>query len=232
MRLFAGQLGNRLYQIGLSRKGQSNCRLYQIGLSRKGQVEPITLIIITGIVVALVGAAYAWGVPLIQKRTAVSDFSSAERFMVDLDQAITDVANRGGGERSVDIPKGFVTVDTALNAVLLEMSMEQPLLLDSTVPLRTTFLGDVGKFGEAEPRVIDVTVAREGTRYRMVLKAQYRELDTATTPLRGFKIMLNPLGRGVGTDRVVVSYGGNEAMPGAAANAGELILTRINVELQ
>ncbi|MBI4175848.1 MAG: hypothetical protein HY518_01475 [Candidatus Aenigmarchaeota archaeon] len=206
-----------------------------------GQIEPITLVIITGMVIALVGAAYVWGVPLIQKRTATTDFASAERFIIDLDKAIIDVANRGGGERSVVIPKGIVRMVPDIsdpldpqyadrNSAILEVSVDQPLVLDATVPIRTLFLGDVGKFGEAEPRVMELEVVREGTRYRMSLKAQYRELDTATAPLRGFRIRLNQVGNSIATDRVVVSYGGN--VRGVAANGGELTITNINLELE
>ncbi|MFC2143859.1 hypothetical protein ACFLQO_00650 [Candidatus Aenigmatarchaeota archaeon] len=49
-----------------------------------GQTQTLSLVLITGIVIAMIGMAYAWGMPLIQKRTTITEYSTAENFILEL----------------------------------------------------------------------------------------------------------------------------------------------------
>jgi hypothetical protein len=79
----------------------------------KGQ-ETISVILITGILLGLVGSVYLWGVPLIEKNTDISVLENAEEFMNNLDAKIKNVATHGGREQ-IEIPLGRVYFDADID---------------------------------------------------------------------------------------------------------------------
>jgi len=199
----------------------------------KAQTQTLSVVLIAGIIIAMIGLAYAWGMPLIQKRTTITEFSAAENFILNLDNKITDIANSGAGEASLDIPSGFVKAidyhasDPDNNSIILEFTTEQPMIVNaSRVLLKTSSFGEIGVYGESEPRIIVLTGEKFGTGYRMQIKLHYRELDTET---RGYKIALNPITQ-TGGKRVKVSFDKNIVQPGNASNGGDLILTYVKIE--
>jgi hypothetical protein len=199
----------------------------------KVQIQPISLMLITGIVISLVGAAYLWGKPLVEKRTTITDFKTAENFILNLNDKILDIANNMAGTESLDIPKGLIRVipytdsSSDNNSIILEFVTSQPMLMNATIPLKTSSLEEVGTYGESEPRIITLTVEPHATQYKMIFKLHYRELDTET---KGYKIALNNITT-VGNKKITVSFDKNEIEPGNASNMGDLILTFINVEV-
>lgn len=62
----------------------------------KGQSEALTPILLTGIMIAVVSAAYLWGMPLIQKNKDTVYLKRSETFMNELSNKIKFVANNGG----------------------------------------------------------------------------------------------------------------------------------------
>jgi flagellin-like protein len=204
-------------------------------MPRKAQTEVISIVLLTGIIISLVGAAYMWGIPLINKRTAVTDFLAAEDFVVKLDQKIVEIANAGSGEAALDIPNGLIRVidyDSILpdkNSIILEKIVKQPLILSNSVVLKTNVLGENGTYGEAEPRIINLSSESYGSDYRLIFTLHYRELDTSKEPLKGYLITLKT-GEIAGTSRVVVSYDGTD-VSGTAKNGGPLVRTRIKVSV-
>lgn len=208
---------------------------------RKGQAEIMSIVLITAVVMSLVAAAYFWGVPLINKRTSVSSFTVAERFMKDLDARIVELANAGSGQFTMDIPQGGVTAvaEDAANAnnnsILLRYESGQPLALNTTV----VYLGsgtfkdvssEVGVFGEGRPGVLTLTSAGGASSYVNTVRLRYRELDTETLPLKGYKIAL-AIGKASGTGKVRVSFDKSETLTGAAANGGDLVRTTLIVDV-
>jgi hypothetical protein len=205
----------------------------------KAQTEVITLVLISGIVIGLVGVAYMWGLPLISKRTAVTDFLAAEDFVVKLNDKIVDVANSGSGEATLTIPKGLIKVrpynqtnfrDPDANSLILEVVINQPLILGNSVVLKTNVLGENATYGEAEPRIINLSSQSYGSDYKLIFSLHFRELDTRNEPLKGYLIAVQQ-GTVTGTSRVVISYAGTEVKLGSGANGQDLILTKIKVDL-
>jgi len=200
----------------------------------KAQTQTLSIVLIAGIVIAMVGIAYAWGMPLIQKRMTVTEFSTAQNFILNLDNKITDIANSGAGTVSLDIPNGLVKAvgygvsDPDNNSIIMEFTTDQPMIVNaSVVLLRTTSFGEVGVYGESEPRIISLTGEAFGAGYRMQIKLHYRELDTET---KGYKIALNPMSQ-TGLKEVRVSFDKNLVQPGNASNGGDLVLTYVRIEL-
>jgi hypothetical protein len=211
--------------------------------ARKAQVQPITMIIIAGIAVGLVGLAYGFGMPLIEKGSTINDYDLAFDFIKRLDNKITSVANSMAGEESIDIPKGLVTLvpydaeDPDNNTIILEFVVPQPLVVDGDLYLDTRILGEVAAYGFAEPRTIQLSGEWLETRRNVLrFKLHYRELDTDVEPEKGYKIMLNDL-TSTGTRRVVISFDSTrpqnpERTADGARNGGELIATHINILLE
>ena len=200
----------------------------------KAQTQALSLVLIAGIVIAMIGLAYAWGMPLIQKRTTITEFSTAQNFILTLDSKITEIVNSGVGEFRLDIPSGFVRVidygasDPDNNSIIMEFITNQPMIMNaSQVLLKTTSFGEVGTYGESEPRIITLTGEGFGTGYKMEIKLHYRELDTKT---KGYKIALKPTTL-TGGKSVRLSFDRNLVQPGNASNGGDLILTYIKIDL-
>jgi len=209
----------------------------------KAQVSAITVIVLAGIGVSLGMTAYMWGLPLIEKRATITDYFVALDFIKRLDSKIVSIANSQAGEESLDIPKGLVTIvpydadNPDNNSILLEFLEPQPMILDASVYVDTNVLGEIATYGEAEPRVIIFTGERlETRRNKFTLRLHYRELDTETTPVKGYQIMLNDLTL-TGTNRITVSFDETrsenpETVPNGAANNGDLFLTYVSILLE
>lgn len=200
----------------------------------KAQTQALSVVLIAGIVIAMIGLAYAWGMPLIQKRTTITEFSTAQNFILNLDGKITEIANSGAGEFRLDVPNGFVRAidyhasDPDNNSIILEFTTAQPMIMNaSKVLLKTSSFGEVATYGESEPRVITMSGESFGTGYKIQIKLHYRELDTET---KGYKIALNPITT-TGDKSVKLNFGKNVIQPENASHGGDLILTYIDVEL-
>jgi len=204
-------------------------------MTLKAQVSVVTIIIIAGIGISLAAIAYMWGMPLIEKRSTITDYLAALDFVKRLDNKIISVANSMAGQESLDIPRGLVMViphdadDPDNNSITLEFLGPQPMILDGSVYLDTDFLGETAVYGEAEPRTILFSGEKLGAgRNSFTFKLHYRELDTQAYPKKGYKIMLNDV-TSTGKNRVTVSFDRTETLPGDAANNGNLILTYVDI---
>ncbi len=151
-------------------------------MALKAQADILTMVMIVGIITALVGTAYLWGAPLIDKRSSFTDYKVAEGFILDLDKKITEIASSGGGDVSLKIPLGGVRAvpygssDADKNSIILEFVSKQPLVMGSGSYIKTTVLGDRAPYG-SEPRVISVSgEQRSGKGYIIKIKLHYREL--------------------------------------------------------
>jgi hypothetical protein len=204
---------------------------------KKAQTQAMSLVIITGIIISLVSAAYIWGKPLIEKRTTMSEFNTIQDFILELNDKIIDIANSGSGKYTIDIPFGSIralprnpTKPEMGNSLIFEHIITQPIVLNATIPIKTSSLRENATYGQAKPRMITMSVYPGDTAYDMQLNLHYRELDTNTVPRKGFLIELVPISD-FGKKTVTVSFGSTETLTGRAANRGDLIITKIKVEL-
>lgn len=203
---------------------------------RKAQTEAITLVLVAGIIIALVGMAYMWGKPMIEKRSVVTQFTSAVRFMEDLDAKIVGMAGscsfEGACEEALDLPvPGLITVDEASNTIAYVFSVNQPLLTTGEVLFNTVDNSSFARYGET-PGVISLrgNGTQQSGLYELVFSLRYRELDS-DEPWKGYKIQLVKSGKAGGSSRIMISYGGPETQPGAAHNSGDLVVSKIRVQL-
>jgi len=217
----------------------------------KAQVQPISAVIMTGIVVSLVGVAYFWGVPLIQKRASMSEFQSMERFIEDLKDKVSEIARSGAGEVTLEIKHGFIRLNPynhptegdakGGNNLTIEFVVDQPLIFPGTVLYlgATSFedIKDTGTYGESSPAVVKLNSSKLGQQYRITTEIKYRELLKEAAPRRGYIIALCPLRDDgcsqtiTGNQRITLSFDKNVQKTGEASNGGDLVVTYINVEL-
>jgi hypothetical protein len=202
---------------------------------RKAQTEAITLVLISGIVISLVGFALTWGQPMIQKRSAITQFTSAVRFMEDLDKKIVNMAgacsSEGACEETMDLPvPGLIILNESSNTILYEFDVNQPLITRSEVLFNTVDNGTVARYGET-PGVISFRGQNAGTNtYTLIFSLRYRELDSSE-PWKGYKIqLLNQSGRLSGNSKIIISYGNPETRAGQAHNGGDLVVSKIRVQ--
>ena len=204
----------------------------------KVQVSPITIILVSGIVISLVGVTYMWGAPLIEKQSIKTRFSAGSSFIKSLDNAIVDIAN-SGGSTEMSIPFGLAVVEPDGsqdgNSITFQFSSSQPLLSSNA----TTYLGDVsyedianevGIFGKSRPGIISLSSHTTGQGVLVTMKLHYRELDS-TIPLNGYRISLSKSGRGSGSSKITITSEGSETVPGGAANSGDLVLTKLSIRI-
>jgi len=198
---------------------------------RSAQTQAITLLI-SGIVIALAGAAYMWGKPMIEKRSTITQFTSAVRFMDDLDKKIVEIARSCSTpeacEESISLPiKGLVGVDAVNNTMTYEFVITQPLLTEDEIPINTGNTGEVAAYGET-PGVIRMKGEKTGSIYKLRFTLHYRELYNERQG-RGYKIKLQ--GGGSGTSKIMITYSGSETLTGQGWYGGDLIISKMDIQV-
>jgi hypothetical protein len=211
----------------------------------KAQVQAVSMVLVAGIILVLAGSAYFWGKPLIDKRTTVTDASTAKAFMIELDRQITEVS-RSGGTKTVTIPLisgASLEVNEANNEIIYRFITPQAMIDmgqgSTSVPVETYDVSDPGPYG-GSPRIIMLQGEPiENDRYLMTLNMTYRTLETSSEPYRGYKIAILDGGR-LNTDsamsRVSVSYIGRTTVAGGCCGSppdgsGERLETEVNVTI-
>jgi len=199
---------------------------------RSAQTQAVTLVLISGIVIALAGAAYMWGKPMIEKRSTITQFTSAVRFMEDLDKEIVEIARScvtpEACEESLSLPiRGMMNVNSNNNSITYEFVITQPLLTEGEIPINTGNTGEVAAYGE-KPGVIMMKGETAGDVYKLRFTLHYRELYSERQG-RGYKINLQ--GSGAGTSKVSITYSGSETLTSQGWYGGDLILSKINIQV-
>lgn len=78
---------------------------------RTGQSQVVTAVILGGILIAGITAAYTWGVPILQKNQDIRNAEQSLDGMTRVSEAIADVAREGGARRvSVRLGDGGLVV--------------------------------------------------------------------------------------------------------------------------
>jgi len=201
--------------------------------SKKAQSEAITLVLVAGIVIGLVGLAYSWGKPLIDKRSVLTDYTTAVQFMKELDKKIVEIAgscsSAGSCEYSLNIPKGIISFDDTSNSIVYILTTNQPLVTKDTLLLNTADNNTVSKYGET-PGVISFKGENIGSgNYRLIFYLKYRELDS-NAPFKGYLIKLKGSEKKDGTSKIIISYAGSQVNTGEAHHGGDIVISNIKVQ--
>ncbi len=200
---------------------------------KKLQTQILSLIIMTGIVITLVGVAYIWGSPMIEKRTVYTQYISAEKFMNDLNDKITKVATTcttaGGCTNTLNIPAiegAGIRIINADNTLYFQFPSSQRMLSEEEIALNTPYTSEPADYGTAPPGLLKTVGVTEADFYLIRFILHYRELDDEDSNV-GYKI--NITGKVSGNNQIIMTYTGTTQIPGGAATGGDLTVS--NVEL-
>lgn len=181
----------------------------------KGQIEPVSAILITGILIGIVGSVYLWGVPLIEKNQDIAKIKNAEIFMKELNERIKLVANQGGRvEMNVNIPATIQLADLYdasgingkdnLNDISMRLSTKGTIYsTGGWVPLTDNGCDATQRFvGSRGPDGLCVRARGIGDRYENEYKLQYAEL--LSPPSSAYQIELTGVAQTGGENDIIV----------------------------
>jgi hypothetical protein len=166
----------------------------------KSQADIVSAVIIVIVALSLVGAAYMWGMPLIQKR---QDTALVERAAKHFDRSnvnslpkkIEYIYQNGGEETfTIDIDglwSLYPSTDNNVENNSIQFSFVSRVtniaVDEGWVPLSTSNTDPIVSIGE-DPSVVFGRADSSGSMYNITFKTWFRELDKS--PTEGYKIIL------------------------------------------
>lgn len=201
---------------------------------KKLQTQILSLIIMAGIVMGLVGVAYIWGAPMIEKRTVYTQYTSAEKFVTDLNRKITDLASTcttaGGCTHTMNIPEiesSSIVFDNTENTIYYQFPAAQKMLTEDEVAINTPYIDDIADYGTAPPGIIRAGGTMDGNTYIIRFSIKYRELEDKESGV-SYRIDIN--GANSGKDKIIMTYGGttNEIDP---FDGSEITISNIELKV-
>lgn len=169
-----------------------------------GQQDVLSAILISGILIAVVGSVYMWGVPLIEKNRDIATLQNAEDFMKTLNEKIKFVSNNGGKDQiDVTIPsriefsssngKIFMILDT--QGTIYASEIESPLGKNDCTATQ-------GLWGQDESSVFCVKSNKiDENKFRTTYSLGYLQLDVDG---ESFKIELVGQNQIGGQDHMII----------------------------
>ena len=157
----------------------------------KGQQEILTPLLFTGILIAVVGSVYIWGVPLIQKNQDITMLHKAEDFMKNLNDKIIKVANTQGSDKitietgtfefdpnpSPDTGTGTITLKVNTQGTIYAAGSRIPFVRDSTCQYSNSCI-----MGQDEPQWYYVNSQDIDGAYLSTYTLSYRNLTSPNSP--------------------------------------------------
>ncbi len=187
--------------------------------NRKGQ-EPLTIVMIVGIMVVIISAVYFWGAPLIEKNKNFAEVKSAENFMTYLNDKIKSIANNGGREQ-IQIESGTVRFDPGIIRLAMETG-DAYYTKDVWIPLTEGNCTIDGVWGEDPPESLCVKSESAGSSYRTTYELRYRRLDAG---LRTYQISLDGTTASGSEGNIIVIENAGSSIE------GNLIRTHISIRI-
>jgi len=180
-------------------------------MMKKAQTQAITLVLISGIIIALTGTAFFWGKPLVEKRAMIGRFQSSIDFMKNLNDKIKQMARTckeaGACEESLDLPvPGLIYLNVSDNSIIYEYVINQKIIGEGTeIPVNTGNVDEITSTGE-EPGIVFLSGIYKNNAHYIKLKLHYRTLYDEKMD-KEFLIKLTG-NEGAGNNRVTVVYRG------------------------
>jgi hypothetical protein len=190
----------------------------------KGQHEALSVIMISGILIGVVGSVYFWGIPLIQKNKDIALLENSESFIKNLNDKIKYIANYGGrDEIKISLP-GFVRFNTDKSLELLVETDGTIYAKDAEISMdKNDCTASTGTWGIQGPEVICVKSTGIGeSSYRTIFSLRYINL---TTGAKTYFINLTGNPSSGGLDHFIII--GNKG----TSTDGNLISTMVEISI-
>ncbi|MBI4171083.1 MAG: hypothetical protein HY514_05265 [Candidatus Aenigmarchaeota archaeon] len=198
-------------------------------MHRKGQ-EAVSLLLMSGILIGVVGSVYFWGVPLIQKSRDAQLLENAEALMLLIDQKIKTVAASGGRETIKIVEPG--TLRLIGGKISYNISTDGTIYaIDASIPLGKTGNCDdtkQGVLGQDDSSVLCVVSNQiSSAKYQNTYTLSYRNL---TSGLKIFRIVLiGPVAAGGAESSIIIE---NAGVIEATENGKQVVTVNIDIKIQ
>ena len=189
----------------------------------KGQHEVLTPVLLTGILVAIVGSVYLWGLPLIQKNKDIAVLQQVENFVMNLNEKIKEVANTQGKEEvKINVP-AMVSFNSTENSITVEVKTKGTIYSVGRIYFVRNDNEFEGTWGKDDAGVIYVDTTDLDGEYLQKYTLKYRRLNA---PNKKYRISLVGEDKVVGENHVIViEYKGVE-------EEGNLVTTFVEITLE
>ena len=200
----------------------------------KGQHEALTIIIITGILLGVMGAVWLWSAPIIEGNKETFLLSSTEDFLEKLAAKIRAVARNGGKEQvaMADLDRrGSLLMDNDSIEIFM-ITRETPYDKNVQIPLNeigcATTRATWGLNSSNSACILSVRID-EG-KVRTTFSIRFVELAAAGGPNNAYRIKLLPQSSASGLDKnyIVLENKGTEQ---SDAKDGTLISTLVAISV-
>jgi type II secretory pathway pseudopilin PulG len=167
----------------------------------KGQQEVLTPLLLTGILIAIVGSVYLWGLPLIQKNRDVAVLQQVEDFIINLNEKIKNVANAQGREEiKINIPV-TLSFNSTEKSIIIEVNTKGTIYSVGRIYFVRNDNEFEGTWGKDDPGVIYVDTTDLDGEYLQKYTLKYRQLNA---PNKIYKISLIGDDRTVGENHIII----------------------------
>lgn len=190
----------------------------------KGQHEALSVIMISGILIGVVGSVYFWGLPLIQKNKDIALFENSEAYMRNLNEKIKYVANYGGrDEVKITLPV-FMYFNSDKTIEMIVQTAGTIYARDAEIPMgKNDCTASTGTWGIYGPDVMCLkSVGLGENAYRTTFSLKYINL---TSGAKTYVINLTGDPASGGQDHFIII--GNK---GTSTN-GNLISTMVEISI-
>jgi len=189
----------------------------------KGQHEVLTPVLLTGVLIAIVGSVYLWGLPLIQKNKDIAVLEQVENFVTDLNEKIKEVANTHGREEiKINVPV-TLSFDSAENSITIDVETKGTIYTVGRVYFVRNENEIEGTWGRDDPGVVYVDTLDLDGKYAHRYTLKYRRLNA---PDKQYKISLVGESKTVGENHIIIiEYKGVE-------KTGNMVMTLVGITLE
>ncbi|MGC9310743.1 MAG: hypothetical protein ACP5E4_03400 [Candidatus Aenigmatarchaeota archaeon] len=144
----------------------------------KGIAPLMSTILIVGVLAAVTGIAYQWGMPMMQKNVGKTDLYAAETFLRELDNKIDEVSKSGGSEEIYFNIPGEITVDPVRDRVEFGLETSGSIYsIGGFICFTRNCDLDEGKWGDDSYSVIGAQVIQSEGNYALTrYSLTYRNL--------------------------------------------------------
>ncbi len=196
----------------------------------KGQQQALSVILITGILIGVVGSVYLWGLPLIQKNRDISVQQTSESFMKNMAERFKFVANHGGRERLTMNMPGTVVFDPSAKTVELTIETQGTTYeTDTWIQLgKNPCTLENGRWGYDDPETLCVKSTKVGDLYITVYRLNFVQLNTET--LTSYKIDLSGFSATGGEGHaIIVQSAGTQTV---SENGRNIVKSTLSVSIE
>lgn len=206
----------------------------------KGQTNIISVMLITGILIAAISSAYFWGLPLLEKSR---DSAKVERIVEKLKEIadIVEIVARDKVSRNVDINfDGYLKITnktieltTFSNAAYVSMKNWVVLNEDDYQGIPDVLPEGYGLIGRDRPGVLIAKAGMANNKIRNDFKIVFREIEDLNTK-KGTQIVLNIKGRysaPSGKYKLIFEYLNDKILPSKSKSGGDLRIINVGVRI-